>query len=370
VHVVFLYRLSERRTDGVLDYSRTLAQHLRAAGHDASVMLATRGASAIDERDEASTRIGRQERLRTLRAADWILIQHSPFGLGKRGVAPWLLWLASRVRQQTRLALVIHEPYVIDQRGIRRLMTWWQRRQIVALSALASCIIITTEAWRARIESDAHRHDIVMLPVTSNFPDMRWARAQTRRALGVEDSTVVIATLGSGHDSLLTRHLAAAMTSVSRNGAQCLLLQLGAGTRRIDGPGAVFTPGWQEPRVLASHLGAADLFLAPLIDGVSERRTTVTAAMQHALAIVTTHGPSTHDIDKWRHAGCSLSDVQDVDAFTRNVEDLVSDPVRRHVASAAARRHFEQELAPAVIVAGLLSALQGSRDGDQPAQRA
>jgi glycosyltransferase involved in cell wall biosynthesis len=95
------------------------------------------------------------------------------------------------------------------------------------------------------------------------------------------------------------------------------------------------------PASEVSHeLAAADLFVAPLADGVSSRRTTVAAALAHGLPVVGTSGPST---DAWLadSPAVALVAADDGPALVAHLDALAVDPSRRAVMAHAARDLYE-----------------------------
>jgi glycosyltransferase involved in cell wall biosynthesis len=121
-----------------------------------------------------------------------------------------------------------------------------------------------------------------------------------------------------------------------------LLILLGAGARPVPLDGVhTQRPGELPPAELASLVAAADLFLAPLVDGVSTRRTSVMTALQHEVAVVGTDGPLTDSV--LRGDALELTPVGDVDAFASAAERLAVDPERRAQLAAAGRSLYERD---------------------------
>ena len=91
---------------------------------------------------------------------------------------------------------------------------------------------------------------------------------------------------------------------------------------------------------VSALLAASDLFLAPLVDGVSTRRTTVIAALAHGLPIVGTDGPCTDDVFRDTEA-CALGRPSDGEGFVQRLERLLEDRPARDRMRRAARSLFE-----------------------------
>ena len=98
------------------------------------------------------------------------------------------------------------------------------------------------------------------LPVGSNFPDARGARAAERARLGTPPEGLVIACLGRDHQGWLGAYVVAAANAIAAAGRPLTLLNLGAGapepaglaaTVRVESPGSSpprsSPPGWPPP---------------------------------------------------------------------------------------------------------------------------
>ncbi len=225
-----------------------------------------------------------------------VMLHYNPFSWGRSGVAPGVVRFAAGLRRSgIPLALMAHECYVEPVGGAKtRLVHHWQRGQFTALARLANVCFASTAAWVARLQgAGARAVHLTPLPISSSLPDRRDAGDEVRRTLRRGDEFVVAA-YGLNHPS---RRMDLILASVARIGAErpVLFLDLGAGRREVSPmPGVrTLSPGWLADDELARHLAAADLFLAPFADGVSLRRTTLMAAMQHGLALVGTTGVNT-----------------------------------------------------------------------------
>lgn len=342
--------------DGIRDHTERLAAELTRRAVDASALLLPVGAPG------AAPRRLLARRLEALGPDAAVVVQYSPFCFGRRGFAPWLpaaLLRLRRRRDRPRIALTIHEPYVPIEDWRSTLMGGWQRLQLGTLRSLADAVFASIEPWARRFAALLPHRPARHLPVGSNFPDGRAARPDSRRRLGAEERTLVLACLGRDHPGWLADHVAAAANRVARSGAPTVLLSLGA-----DAP----TPGGLDPAVrverpgllaaadFAALLAAADLFLAPTVDGVSTRRGSTMAALQHGVPVLATAGPLTDPILR---AGGSLglTAVGDREAYARAAAALAADPERRRSAGRAGRELYAREFDWPAIGGRLLDGL-------------
>jgi glycosyltransferase involved in cell wall biosynthesis len=194
---------------------------------------------------------------------------------------------------------MVHEPYVPMTGWRWVLMGLWQRTQLAMLRAASDVVFASIEAWTERLHRLWPGRPTAHLPVGSNLPDRRDRRAASRRLLEAADGELVLATLSNGHPSHELDLVDAALAALAERGRRVLFLVLGAGAavpERVPAGVRVVRPGELSADDLAASLAAADLFMAPLVDGVSTRRTTAMAALQHGLPVVATDGPLTDDL--------------------------------------------------------------------------
>jgi glycosyltransferase involved in cell wall biosynthesis len=275
-----------------------------------------------------------------------LIVHYNPFSWGRWGVAPELLRLLGRVRLRRRrpvVGVLAHERYV-DMLNVRwTLMGAWQRAQFLAILRCADVAWSSTEAFTDALRGQT-RARVAQIPICSNLPDRRAARDASRARLGAADGDVVVATFGTGHPSQLTGHVEGALRAVADVARTVIFLNLGAGAPPVAVPAAgvrVVAPGRLDAVSLAEHLAAADLYLAPFVDGVSGRRTTLMAALQHGLAVVGTDGHLTDTILRDARDALLLSPSRESAAFAVAAGRLATDPGERARRGAKARRLYE-----------------------------
>jgi glycosyltransferase involved in cell wall biosynthesis len=302
---------------------------------------------------------------------DVAILQYNPFSYGRWGVAPMLPLRLRKIRAASGagLAVVLHESYVPAVNWRWALMGAWQRLQFSAVTSIADVLLTPVEPLATRLNERRGRRMTPAhhLPVGSNVPDMRHVRDKHRAALGVGEATVVLAAFGTAHPSRLLEHLAAAANTVYAAGYETLVLNLGADAPPIAdlNPSIpVRRPGPLAPNVLARELAVADVFMAPFVDGVSTRRTTLMAALQHGLPIVGTAGPFTDGILREATDALLLVDPHRPNASAEAAVRLAGARSEREARGRAARALYEQAFDWPVISAELLAKLpMPERDG-------
>jgi glycosyltransferase involved in cell wall biosynthesis len=277
---------------------------------------------------------------------DVLVVQYNPFIYGQWGFAPWFAAELLRVRGRrppVRVALMVHEPYVPMTGWKWTLMGLWQRVQLHALRSVSDVVFTSIEAWTDLLRRAWPRRPTYHLPVASNLPDRRNACAETRSRLGVAEDEVVLGALGTGHPSRLLDYIVSAVNAVARTQGRAVLLHLGAGSPRLPGLDQrveLHRPGELPEDVIAAYLAAADLFLAPFIDGVSTRRTSVMSALQHGLAVLGTDGQLTDTLLR-DSAALRLTPEGRPDLFAEAALKLASHEDERRELGAAGRALYE-----------------------------
>lgn len=348
LRVTIVYPNLDAAIDGIRDHSLQLAGALCRAGKQARVAAC----------------IGRAA------GGEVILLQYNPFAYGRWGFAPWLPLSLGRLRLRRGrpwVMVLVHEPYLPLEGWRWTLLGLWQRAQLRAVKVCADGLYSSTEGWTARLEG-ALRRPVGHLPVGSNLPDASAKRTVTRDQLHLREQEVVIASFGTGHDDRLTGHLAAAVAAI----AECLpitFLNLGARAPMIQFEATrvrVIAPGAEPAERIAARLAAADLYLCPWRDGVSTKRGSLMAALQHGLPVVGTAGENT---DPLLHAAAGealwLVPAADRDEFAAAALALARDKPRRAAMREAARslyrRRFSWEVTAKRLIRDLDRDVGGHR---------
>jgi glycosyltransferase involved in cell wall biosynthesis len=274
-----------------------------------------------------------------------VILQYNPFSFGRWGFAPRLVLDMYRLghrHPRTRRAVMVHEPFVPIRSVKSLVMGSWQRLQFRALLALADLVFVSTSSWNPRLPASCRP---ITAPVGSNLPDGRRQRAERRRAIDASPETIVLATFGTGHPSRLLGHVVAAANAVAAEHDRVMLLVLGTGAQPLCGLDESVTvrrPGLQSPDELAAELSAADIYLSAFVDGLSTRRTSLMAGLQHALAVVGTDGPLTEPDLRREEAAISWVSASDRAGFARAALALAGDPAARLRRGLEARRLYER----------------------------
>jgi glycosyltransferase involved in cell wall biosynthesis len=347
--IALVCRERDGEIDGIRDYTVQLADALRRFEGISAEILAPEALNGA------------------LVDYDAVVLQYNPFMYGRWGFAPWLPAALSRARRRhptLEVALMVHEPYVPMTNWRWTLMGIWQRSQLFALRALADPVFASIDAWTSTLGEMRPRRAVYHLPVGSNLPDRRPYRRQARLGVGATPETLIVSAFGTAHPARRLEYVVAAVNAIATAGVPTLFLNLGAGAPALHGVARsvrVVAPGLQSPPALAELLSATDIFLAPFIDGVSTRRTTVMAALQHGLAVIGTDGPLTDPALRESHQALRLVPVAREDLFVDAARRLAFRQGEREKVSTAARRLYDERFDWPIIAEALLSHLSPPR---------
>jgi glycosyltransferase involved in cell wall biosynthesis len=337
--VLLAYPESQRVVDGIRDYSLHLLEQLRSDGHDAE-LLRPRGGLALARTVRGELASGERATL---------VVQYNPFSWGRWGFAPQLaaaVGIIRATRPRVRVVLAVHEAYVPMSDARTLIMGVWQRMQVRLLLVLAHNALAMTSYLVDELSRYRPHRVISHVPVGSNLPDERASRDEARVEGGYGES-LVIATLSSGHDTHLHRLVLPAVQAVAeRSHEPVVLLLLGSNNvapEPVPSVARAVTTGYLDEHELARALSTADVFLAPFMDGASTRRTTLMAALQHGIAVVTTRSERT-DAALLEDGALAMAGPDDADGFAAQAVALAldGDLRARHAASCRAlyERHF------------------------------
>jgi glycosyltransferase involved in cell wall biosynthesis len=297
--------------------------------------------------------------LEWLRRPGTALVQYNPFAYGRRGFAPGLVRAIAAARRgvDTRVGLIVHEPYVPWSWDRTAGMATWQRLQLAVISRATDFAIGVSGAWQRRVSTlsgkTAH-----YLPVGSNLPDCRCLREKMRSALEIPERAIVVSQIGTTHLSRTDDYTLRTLHQLADEQHEVVFVNLGKDAPALDCPIRQIRPGMLPATHLAGLLATADIFLSPCVDGVTTRRTSVMAALQHAVPVIGTRSPETDGVLLEASDALHLAPVGDLDGFAAACVSVAAHSRVRRQSSQAARSLYEREFDWPVIAHRLLSILE------------
>jgi glycosyltransferase involved in cell wall biosynthesis len=362
MRLAILCNASAGRIDAIREYSTLLTAALQENGNVADLVL--RDGTGRWRVAAASGAAVPMRRLRTnLAQYDALVLQYNPFMYGRWGFAPWLaadIALLSARRRRARIVLMVHEPYVPMINWRWTLMGFWQRFQLLALRLPSDIVLASIEPWADRFATRWPSRPTFHLPVGSNLPDMRRVREAERARFGADAQTIILATFGTGDPARLPEYIVAAAEAVARSARRVLLQNLGIGAPPLHGLSdevRVETPGALPAEAVARRLAGSDIYLASHHEGMSSRRGTMMAALQHGLPVVGTHGRLTDPTLRAEAKAIRLVPVGRPDLFAEAAVELANDARERRTIGERARALYERCFDWPVIARRLVGAI-------------
>lgn len=341
---------------GVSDHSEAMVQELRAAGHE--VLVCTKP----HERGFAHL----NAELAAYRA-DLVIVAYTPLGYAPRtgGIAAEFTLWSARLRRRLRCQTILlaHEiglpvGYFLKN-GEFKLATLGliQIAQFAALAASFDAVLFsnlsTKREWARHVP--LLRSRFYTTRICSNIPFHASADpAAELTAAGYSVPSPTILFFGTGHEAVLFDYLEAAFLALLELEPGARLVIVGMSTAklskirpslaalgdRVDALGYVAAPH------VSLWLQVAALVLIPLIEGVSARKGTVMAALQHGQAVVTTRGTNTLEDIPWEKI-CFLA-PSERETFATQAVLAFQNADQRAAVGRAARAEYDQHSSPAV----------------------
>ncbi|HEX4794864.1 MAG TPA: glycosyltransferase family 4 protein [Humisphaera sp.] len=366
--------------DGIGSYSALLAAEigqsatvtvLTATGADYDPIPSVRVVQAFDPRRRRSVKA--IERIVTADSPDWIVLQFNQFSYGRWGLNPYLPSTLLRVLRNNpscRLAVMFHEDFVPPISWKFKIMRQWQRRQFKLLGRAANVVFFSIEPWVRKYAGWFPGKQVLHLPVGSNITRVPVNREEMRRSLNIFPQELMLGVFGSVSAARNGPWINAATGALRHIPGKKTLLYIGAdGAALASAMGLNLMAGVAERNMgclpsdqVSRHLQVVDVFLSPFSDGVSTRRGSMMAALQHGLPTVATRGWATDDVLATEHGrSIMLADANSLDEYGSLVTRLVSDKELRSRIGNGASAFYKREFAWPRIAERMMAALAEHR---------
>jgi glycosyltransferase involved in cell wall biosynthesis len=290
---------------GIGDYTIKFAEAARALGAEVHVFAGrgTEGPSVtiLEDRWDA---IGFTALLRRLAAANisHVLLQFTPLTFGPEQTSGHMLyefWKECARRWTT--VLIVHETYF---------RAWWyppswtrgwaEKLLLQNLVARSHYVFTASDPLVREITSWRTGATISLLPIGSNFERVTVDRVSARERQRAAADQFRLVLFGGGNSLKWMRsHVQRTDSLLHDAGVRgCWVLLGGIPSRWFQLKLPVEAPGRLNEHQISVELSTADLFLMPHYAGVSSKRGTLMAAMQHSLPVIGTESEMTDPI--WR----------------------------------------------------------------------
>lgn len=298
-------------------------------------------------------------------APDWVIIQYDPFSYSTHyGFNPYLplaMNLLKRQHPNIKVGLVVHESFIQSQTWKSKILSAWLKVQLRALCHPADVIFSAIQPWLPKLKQWFPNKTIEHLPVSSNIPRVAISRDEARAHLGISSKTIVLGLFGRMQRVRSLEHITHAVSRTLEAGLDIVVLYIGldaAGARECLGHLPLLAGGPFSAIGVSQRFAAMDIYLLPISEGVSTRRTSLMTALQHGVPTVATFGTATDTMLQCEHGKALL--LTDADApgdFAEVVLDLAKTGSHREMISKGAQELFDREFTWERIGAKFLTTL-------------
>ena len=283
-----------------------------------------------------------------------LFVQWVPHGYGYKSLnLPFCLWVRHRARRGDDVHLMVHEPFLPFDLGRMRqnVGALVHRLMLRILLGAASRVWVSTPSFDDDVRGVAPRAmATTWLPVPSPVPPVVAPDAVGRLRRELAGSSPVVGHFGTCH-ALVAPLLSRVFTQLAASRPDLRFVLAGresdafaarlAASGRIAGD-AIVASGKRSADEVSRLIQCCDVFVQPYHDGVSTRRTTLMALLEHGSAVVTTAGPRTEAL--WTSSNALvLRPGNDALALATAVLELIDDPSKRELLCARARALYRSE---------------------------
>ena len=287
---------------GIADHSALLADELSRSGHKASILAcngySAEGVEIIDNWWKVGSHIELMKRLEVL-TPELLIVQFTPLMYKISNVVDLREMVATlkRLRRYFRIVLIVHESYFIKlQFPVSWIRGFWQKKILKEISCNVDYIFSASVHLLEFINTCKGCATARWLPISSNFyVDNVQDRELLRRELGINSKDILVVLFGGGNSlRWYASYVQNTDILLCKMGIPIKWLFLGGVSPKwfsLRAP--VISPGFLPSKKISQWLTASDLFLMPHWSGVSAKRGTLFAALQHGLPVVGTQSKDT-----------------------------------------------------------------------------
>jgi glycosyltransferase involved in cell wall biosynthesis len=291
-----------------------------------------------------------------------VILQYTCWLYSPKGFSLALLPFWQQCSQHFQTILVAHETYYWSLKypgtWIKGIIQQYVLQQLVRHSDRVCC---SSEPYIQQLLRYTQKQDkIHQLPIPSNIPPQAFSsqeRMELRQSLGITLEQRPVLTLFGCYASIQQSWLAQLDQTLQALGKPVAWLLLGD-AKKIDVPlhNPVIRPGFLDAADLSHHLQISDLMLLPHEFGISAKRTSLMAGLEHGIPVIGTKGQLTDsffdDIES-----VSLVSDRDYPAFELEVLNFLDRPSSLSDLVVSGQDYYAKHLSWAVVAKTLATFL-------------
>ncbi len=353
---------------GVADYSSLLADGL--AEKNEVIIVTSKSEEAITEGKNRFQIIGEIKswggfglfRIISLIkrfSPELIIIQYVSFMYGRGGINLAFPLLSILLRIRYRVFTMVHEPFTPFGHSIKTfLISLVQRLMLFCMILGSDKIGISIKVWERMLKRFFfwRKMDFRWIPVPSNIKIS--TKTHIPEKLQGFNKKPLLVFFGSLHFSKMVEYMTASLDALIKKGYDAGLLIIGQDEKAMSAyikelpdylRGRIFCTGYCNSDDVSRYLSASDIFLLPLIDGISSRRGSLMAALKHGISVVTTNGFLTDDIFEQENFTL-LSPSTDKNLFIANVVRMAGDETLRETIGKKGKEIYERYFSVRLLI--------------------
>ena len=281
-----------------------------------------------------------------------LFVQWVPHGYGYKSLnVAFCLWLWRRARRGDVVDLMVHEPFLPFASGRPRqnIGAIAHRLMLMVLLRAAGRVWVSTPSFLPMVRPFGPRRaaPYAWLPIPSPVSITAHAVEVSVRRRTLAGTRPTVGYFGTANP-LVAGVLERVIVGIAGRRPDVRFVLLGRGTEQLARTLETHTPGLAQAIVasgsrpvdeLSTLIQCCDVFVQPYPDGVSARRTTLMALLEHGRAIVASRGARTED--GWDQA-IQLTREGDAMAMVASAVGLLEAPLRRAALSETASRLYAE----------------------------
>ena len=288
-----------------------------------------------------------------------VIIQYVSFMYGRGGINLAFPLLSVLLRIRYSVFTMLHELFTPFGFSIKTfLMSLIQRLMLFFLIIGSDRIGVSIKVWERVLKRFFfwRKGDFRWIPIPSNIKIS--TKTNIPEKLSRFNKKPLLAFFGSLHITKIMEFLTASLDALVKKGYDAGLIVIGQDENEISAyikelpdylRERIFCTGYCSSEDVSQYLSITDIFLLPLIDGVSSRRTSLMAALKHGLPVVTTKGFLTDDIFLQENFTL-LSPSTDKALFAANVVRVAEDEKLRDATGKKGREAYEKYFSEKLMI--------------------
>lgn len=300
-----------------------------------------------------------------LEQPDWVILQYNPFSFHARGLnlhLPLMMGCLKIKSPKTKIAVMVHEASRTIESWRHVLSTCWLHWSLWKLGSVADVLCFSIDPWVYKYQAWFPNTKVLHLPVGSNIPLTVISKKEAKRRLGIESECFTLGIFGRVQPSLSLERIRDAICVAKKSGRPYTVLYIGSQGLYVSSlltDSHVISDGQLSHEEVSYRFHAMDSLLVPFVEGVSSRRSSLMAGLQHGIAIAGTQGQLTDRIliEKNEQA-MLLAPLENRDKFKHNLHRIINNPTMRDKLGRAGQLFYQENFSWNVLVKRMTDAMK------------